>query len=405
MSLSPEAATKDEPAAPRRRLAVVAVGIFLAVAAGALAWRLILPGHVAAAVSHPPPAAVRVGAAPATPADVPVYLTALGAVQAWTTVAEHTQVDGTLQSVSFNEGQLVHKGDILAQIDPRTYQAAFDQAKAKQDQDQAQLDNAQKVLVRDQELAKHSFASQETLDQQIATVAAGKAQVEADKAAVQSAQTLLDYTTIRASSDARTGIRQVDPGNIVKTTDTTPIVVLTQTTPIAVTFTLPEKNLDAVRAAMKQGPVVAEAYDADNTARLATGELLLIDNVIDQGTGTIRLKARFPNTDEALWPGEFVNVHLLVETAHNALTVPNAAVERGSDGLFAWRVMPNGTVEAEPIETGPTSGDRTIVEKGLSAGDQVVVNGQYRLEPGTRVEIKASAATAANVTAAPGGVM
>jgi membrane fusion protein, multidrug efflux system len=333
------------------------------------------------------PVIVPVSIAEAIRRDVPIYLTGLGTVQAFNTTAIHTQVDGKLQSVKFIEGQEVHSGDVLVQIDPRVYQAALDQAKAKRGEDEAQLASAQKDLERDQALVAKNFETRQNLDHQIAMVGQIKATIEADQAAIESAQTQVDFTTIAAPTDGRMGIRQVDPGNIVHATDATPIAILTQTHPISIVFTLPESNLSDVRQAMAHGTVTVLAYDQDDARPLATGTLLLVDNEIDQTTSTIRLKATFPNDDEILWPGQFVHIRVLVDTRKDAVTVPSVAVQRGPQGLFAWIVRHDSTVEAHPIDAAATQDDVTIVNSGISAGDQVVVNGQYRLEPGSHVNV------------------
>jgi multidrug efflux system membrane fusion protein len=318
--------------------------------------------------------------------NVPVYFSGLGAVQASNTSAIHSQVDGKLQSVNFVEGQMVRQGDVLVQIDPRFYQAALDQAKAKKAQDDAQLVSAQKDLERFQTLVLKNAETQQNLDHQVALVGQVKATIEADQAAVESAQVQFDYTTIKAPTDGRMGIRQIDPGNIIHASDTTPVVILTQTKPISVIFTLPEKNLDDVRAAMARGGVSVVAYDQDDKNAIATGTLMLVDNVIDQTTGTIKLKASFPNDDEKLWSGEFVHAHVLIDTRKDALTVPTAAVQRGPNGLYVWRIAPDGTAQTQAVQTGAVQSGMTLIENGLSAGDRVVVQGQYRLQAGAHVE-------------------
>ena len=319
--------------------------------------------------------------------DVPVYVSGLGTVQASNTISIHAQVDGKLQEVPFTEGQQVRKGDVLARIDPRLFQAALDQARAKKAQDEAGLVAADKDLTRFKTLGNKGFETQQNIDQQQGKVDQLKASIDADAAAIESAQTQLDYTTIVAPTDGRMGVRLVDPGNIVHAADQTPIATLTQTRPMAVMLTLPASSLDDVRAAMQRGPVEVTALDQDNRNVLATGRLLLIDNVIDLATATIRLKAMFPNDDERLWPGEFVNARLLLETRHQALTIPSSAVQRGPDGLFAWVVTSGGTAEMRPLRVGPVSGDRTVVASGLAAGDRVVTDGQYRLQQNARVTV------------------
>ena len=290
----------------RLPLAFATLGIVLAAAAGGFLWNRPAVDAANGAVPASPPA-VPVTVEAVARRDLPIYLAGLGTVQAENTISILSQVDGRLQSVDFLEGQEVHKGDVLARIDPRPYQAALDQAKAKKAQDEAQLVGAQKDLVRFQELAARKFGTAQNVDRQVAVVDQLKATIEADAAAIESAQTRLDYTVITASIDGRIGLRRVDAGNIVHAADTTPIAILTQTHPASVVFTLPERNLAAVRQAMARGPVKVVAYDQDNVSAIGTGTLVLIDNEIDQTSSTIRLKATFPNQDEALWPGEFVH--------------------------------------------------------------------------------------------------
>jgi membrane fusion protein, multidrug efflux system len=312
--------------------------------------------------------------------DVPIYLTGLGTVQASFTVGIHSQVDGKLQEVPFTEGQHVKKGDVLAKIDPRLFQAALDQAKAKKAQDQAQLTSAEKDLARSKTLVLSNITSQQIVDQQQAKVDQLKAAIAADEAMIQTAQTQLEYTTITAPSDGRMGVRLVDPGNIVHANDQGSLATLVLTQPTAVMFTLPARYLDDVRDAMARGPVEVTAYDQDNRRALATGKLLLVDNVIDQATATIRLKAMFPNEDEKLWPGEFVNAHVLLDTRGNAVVVPSAAVQRGPQGLFVWTVTAKNLAEPRPIEVGPTYEGLTVVASGLSGGERIVTDGQYKLQ-------------------------
>jgi len=312
--------------------------------------------------------------------DVPIYLNGLGTVQASFTVGIHSQVDGKLQEVLFTEGQHIKKGDVLAKIDPRLFQAALDQAKAKKAQDQAQLTSAEKDLARSKTLVLSNITSQQIVDQQQAKVDQLKAAIAADEAMIQTAQTQLEYTTITAPSDGRMGVRLVDPGNIVHANDQGSLATLVLTQPTAVMFTLPARYLDDVRDAMARGPVEVTAYDQDNRRALATGKLLLVDNVIDQATATIRLKAMFPNEDEKLWPGEFVNAHVLLDTRGNAVVVPSAAVQRGPRGLFVWTVTAKDLAEPRPIEVGPTYEGLTVVASGLSGGERIVTDGQYKLQ-------------------------
>jgi membrane fusion protein, multidrug efflux system len=372
----------------RRRFvlrAVVAIVAILIVAGGAYRWQGRAGRQPAARTAAPVPVTV----VSAGTRDVPIFLEGLGTVSAFNTVSVRTQIDGPLQSVNFVEGQEVHKGDILAVIDPRPLQAALDQAVAKKAQDQAQLISAQKDLARFQLLAKKDFATQQSVDQQIAKVDQFKASIDADQAAIEAAQTQLSYTNIKAPFDGRVGFRQVDPGNIVHANDPNPLTVLTQIRPSVAIFTLPQKYLGDVREAMLRGSVSVLAFDQDNTKQLAEGQLMLIDNQIDQTTSSIRLKARFPNTDDRLWPGEFVRVRIQVDTEKGALTIPPVALQRGPQGLYTWVIKPDNTADERKIEARLVNNNGAIiVTKGLSAGERVVTNGQYRLQAGVPVDAK-----------------
>jgi membrane fusion protein, multidrug efflux system len=351
------------------------------------------PAHAARSARS----AVPVSVATASRQDVPIYLTGLGTVQALFTVAIHAQVDGKLQEVFFKEGQRVNRGDVLAKIDPRLYQASLDAAKAHKAQDEAALTAAVKDMARFQTLILKNVETQQNVDLQQAKVDQAKASIAADDAAIETAQTNLDYTNIVAPSDGRMGVRMVDPGNILHASDQGAIAILTQTEPITVTFTLPAQTLDDVRDAVARGTVEVAAYDRNNTRLLATGTLTTIDNLIDPTTATFRLKATFKNDDEKLWPGEFVNARLLVDTRKDVVVIPPLAVNRGPRGLFAWVVKADGTVEPRPIQTSATTGDRTIVSSGVNDGDRVVTDGQYKLQTNAPVTI-----TAPSTAATPG---
>ena len=376
----------------RRRNVLIAVVLTVFAAGGILYWYWAQGPDPSRAAVRPGRAAVPVSVATASRQDVPIYVTGLGTVQASFTIGIHSQVDGILKEVLFTEGQRVRKGDVLARIDPRLFQAALDQAKGKKLEDIAMLGGAEKDLARSRTLVARNIATQQTVDQQEAKVDQLKASIAANEGAIETAQTQLDFTTIAAPSDGRIGVRRVDPGNLVRASDTGPIVTLVQTQPSAVLFTLPMQVLDDLRDAMARGPVEVTAFDQNNRRLLSTGQLLLIDNAIDQATATIRLKAMFANDDERLWPGEFVNARVLVETRRDALAVPTPAVQRGQQGLFAWVVTANNTVEPRRIELGPASGDLTIVTAGLAEGDRVVTNGQYRLQANAPVAITSAAA-------------
>jgi multidrug efflux system membrane fusion protein len=344
----------------------------------------VLPGAEPAKAARPP-APIPVTTAATAKRDLPIYLTGLGAVQASFTVGIRPQVDGKLEAVLFTEGQQVKKGDVLAKIDPRLYIAALDQAKAKRMQDEAQLISAQKDLSRSRTLVDKSFQTQQVLDQQQAKVDQLIASIDADVAAIETAQTQLDYTLIVAPSDGRMGVRNIDPGNIVHASDAAAIATLTLTRPAAVLFTLSARSLNDVRDALARGPVEVTAFSQDNTRALSKGTLLLIDNFVDQASATMRLKAMFANEDDRLWPGDFVNARVLVDVKKDILAIPSPAIQRGPDGIFTWVVKPEGTVEPRPVKVGPTTGDQTVVTSGLSEGERVVVNGQYKLRPGSRV--------------------
>jgi multidrug efflux system membrane fusion protein len=349
------------------------------------------------------PAAIRVESALAARADVPVYLVGLGTVQAFYTVTITARVDGELISLGFVEGQMVKPGDLLAQIDPRPYQAALDQAMAAKAKDAALLANARLDLQRYEMLAPEEFTSKQTLETQRALVSQYEAQIASDQAAIDSAKTQLDYTTIRSPIAARTGIRLTDPGNIVRAATATSIVVLTQVQPIAVIFTLPADALGAVRKAMAAGAVKVSALSRDGASTLGAGAVALIDNQVDQTTGTIRLKAIFPNTDNKLWPGDFVNARLQTRIRSQVLTIPSTAVQRGPNGVFAYVVKADNTVELRPLSVGEESGTLSVVEKGLAEGERVTTSNQYRLQPGAHVQLVAAAAgpTAGPTAAAP----
>jgi multidrug efflux system membrane fusion protein len=361
-----------------------------------LAWHWVA-GWLGPAVA-PRPTAVAVDVETVRRADVPVYLEGLGTVQAFYTVTVTARVDGQIQRVAFREGQHVSKGALLVQIDPRPYQAALGVAIATRDKDQALLANARLDMERYEQLAPEDLASKQTVDTQRALIAQLTAQVKGDAAAVDNARTQLDYTTITSPIDGRTGIRRVDPGNIVHASDTAGMVVVTQLEPIAVMLSLPEESFGELSAALQRGPVTATALSRDDRNVLDTGTVELIDNEIDQTTGTIRVKAILPNREQRLWPGQFVNVRLLTQTRHQVLTIPATALERGPDGTFTYVVQPDSTVAVAPLTVGEQTGDIVVVEQGIGAGQQVVTSNQYRLQPGALV--RANAPEAARVQGA-----
>ena len=318
--------------------------------------------------------------------DVPLNLTGIGTVQAYNTVTMRPRVDGELVSVTFREGQEVKKGDVLAQIDPRPYQAALDNALANLAKDQAALNNARRDLVRYQDTAGKGYSSHQQLDTQASAVESATAAIQADNAMVENARVQLGYATITAPLDGVTGIRLVDQGNIVHAADATGLVFITQLQPISAIFTLPQAELPQVSAAHAKGALSVTALNSDGVTELGQGTLELIDNQIDPTTGSIRLKASFPNDQRTLWPGQFVNVRLRVGEVHDGLTVASRVIQRGPKGFFAFVVKPDNTVEMRPVETGPEDRGQILVKKGLNAGDRVVLDGQLRLQPGALVQ-------------------
>ncbi len=329
---------------------------------------------------------IPVTAVPVARKNVPVYLTALGTVQAKYTVSLRPQVPGRLLDLSFAEGGKVKKGQVIARIDPRTYRAAYDQAVARQRQDQAQLDTARSNLKRSEDLVKKGFISQQDLETQRNTVSQYAAAVAGDKASVESARVNLDYTSVTAPIDGLAGIRQVDPGNVLSTSDT--IVVLTQVHPINVVFTLPEQDLDRVRRAeASEGTLPVSALDrVDSHVIAGDGVLKVIDNQINTSTGTFQLKAEFANGENSLWPGQFVNVRMRVKTVEGGLVVPSQAVQRGPDGDYVYVVGKDDTVEMRRVVVAGEDGDtESLIGSGLKVGEKVVTEGQFRLKPGSKV--------------------
>ena len=365
-------------------LALAAVLVF--------AWRMV--HKPADATAHAGPQPIAVDIASASHVDVPIYFEGLGTVQAFYTVTVTARVDGELQKIAFTEGQQVHKGDLLAQIDPRPNQAAYEQAIAAKAKDAATFENAKRDLERFILLQPEDLASKQTVDTQRATVDQLKAQVQVDQAIIDNARTQLEYTRITSPINGRTGIRLVDPGNIVHAAATTGIVVVTQVQPICVIFTLPEEQLSAVGAALAAGTVPVMTLSRDGNTELDQGTLTLIDNEIDQTTGTARLKATFANTRNTLWPGQYVNARVLVRTERNALTLPSSAVQLGPNGPFTYVVKSDSTLEVRPLKLGEESNGKTIVKSGIALNERVVTSNQYRLQPGSHVRDNAATAVA-----------
>jgi multidrug efflux system membrane fusion protein len=332
--------------------------------------------------------AVPVTAGLAETKNIPVYLTGLGTVQAFNTVVVKVRVDGQLDKVAFTEGQDIKAGDLLAQIDPRPFQAALDQAKAVKAKDEAQLENAKRDLQRFINL--HDFATKQSVDTQSALVRQLEATIQGDQASIESAQTQLAYSTITAPLSGRTGVRLVDQGNIVHAGDANGLVVITQLQPISVMFSLSDRQLTNISREMVNGPLKVIAEGRTDHQPLGEGTLTLVDNLIDQSTGTIRLKAAFSNEDHTLWPGQFINIRLLLRTLQQVVTVPSTAIQRGPSGMYVYVIKPDSTVAMQPVSVGQMNDGTSVVENGLQPGDKIVVRGQYRLQPGTRVQASAT---------------
>lgn len=327
--------------------------------------------------------AVPVKIAPVEKADFPVYLTGLGTVQGFNTVVVRTRVDGQIYKIDFKEGQFVKQGDTLIEIDPRPFQAALDQATAKKAQDEASLANANLDLQRFTKLGE--FATRQQTDTQRSTVAQLTAQIQADAALITNAQTQLDYATVKAPISGVVGLRQVDIGNIVNAATQTGIVTIAQVEPIAVIFTAPEDRLPDIKAALAASPPKTIALSTDGKRVLSTGTLALINNQVDTTSGTIRLKAVFDNKDHALWPGQSVSTRLLIRTLKDATVIPDDAVQHGTDGLYAFSVSPDNKAELRKVKIGQSIDGRSVVEDGLSPGQQVITAGQFKVQPGTLV--------------------
>ena len=364
------------------------VGLVLlagAAAAGLYASGAAGPAKAADEKTQPPPP-VPVTVATATQGDVPVYLRGIGTVQAFNAVEVKAQVNGVLVNVPAHEGDEVKKGTLLAVVDPRPYQATLDAAMAKRDQDQAQLQNAQLDLKRYQSLATQSFASRQQVDTQQASVNSSQAGIAGDTAAIEAAQLNLGFCYITAPIDGRVSLRQVDVGNLITAaSQATGIFSITQDHPISVVFTLPEGDLPRVEAAMHDAKLPVFADTSNGQTQLAEGTLLTPNNAVDDTTGTIQLKATFDNPDNKLWPGQFVNARLLVDTIRGAVTVPHLAVQHGQAGLFVFLVKPDNTAAQAPITVTYDDGQRAVVTKGVVAGQAVVIAGQSRLGNGTHV--------------------
>jgi membrane fusion protein, multidrug efflux system len=373
-----------------RKQLIIGGALLIAVCgAGILARHFYDSGDPPPAPTPPPTATVV--ASEVKQGDVPIYLVGVGTVIAYNTVVVRSQITGQLTSINFTEGQKVKIGDLLGQIDPRPYQAMIDQYTAQRDRDEAQLKNAEANLSRYTQLGTKGYATPQLIDTQSAQVAQLKAAVKADAALIEQAQVQLSYTRLTSPIDGVTGIRQLDIGNVIHPTDPNGLVIVTQLEPISLIFTLPEATLPHIQQQQEKNPstpIKVITYSQDNKIRLDEGLLGLVNNEIVQTTGSIQLKANFANKTHHLWPGQLVNARLLLETRHNALTVPAPVVQQGGpNGSYVWVIKPDNTVETRPITVAQISDGQALVDKGLQANEKVVADGQYKLKVGTHVTI------------------
>jgi membrane fusion protein, multidrug efflux system len=378
MSSSEQPLPPVEGGRPRRRYGVWIVLTFV-IAAAALVYRLHLSSQ-AASRKDPGSSAIAVGVSTVQKKDVPFYLTGLGTVTAFNTVTVHTRVDGEIMQVLFQEGQFVHKGDELAEIDPRPYQVALEQAEGQLAKDVAAQQDARVDLGRYQQLWQAGVIPRQQLDSQQATVGQYDGAIKSDQAAIDNQKLELSYSRITSPIDGRVGLRLVDPGNIVHAADTNGMIVITQVQPIAVIFTLPEDALPQVVAQMRGRELSVEAYGRDNDTKLAEGRLLTLDNQIDPTTGTVKLKAQFENRDLSLWPNQFVNARLLLSSRHNAIVIPSAAIQNGAQGPFVYVVGADDRVQVRPLEIDFAEGNISVIRQGLSPAEQIVVDGADKLQ-------------------------
>jgi multidrug efflux system membrane fusion protein len=369
----------------RKRIAILAALLFAAVCIGLAVKYTVEPSK--SAENPKPQPAVPVVAGTVISRDVPIYMRGVGTVIAYNNVIVRSQITGQITKIAFTQGQTVHQGDLLAEIDPRPFQAQLDQAIANRDRDKAQVGNAQANLDRYTPLLQKGFATSQLVDTQKAQLAQLEAMVKSDEAVIENARINLGYTKLTAPIDGVTGIRQIDQGNIIHPTDPNGLVDVTQIQPISMIFTLPEIDFTQIQQQMAKGTLAVFAYSQDDKTMLDEGKLLLIDNQINQTTGTIRLRADFPNEKRQLWPGELINGRLRVETRHDGLTVPASAVQQGPNGAYAYVIGSDNKVHLRPVTVAQISEGQALIDKGLTSNETVVVDGQYKLQEGTQVNV------------------
>jgi multidrug efflux system membrane fusion protein len=373
----------------KKKLVVLAAMVTAVLAAGGLLYFMHVRALEKADATPAPPPPAPIVAGTVAQHDVPIYLSGVGTVIAYNTDIVRAQIQGQIISINFTEGQTVHAGDLLAQIDPRPYQALIEQYTGNLERDQAQLKNAEANLTRYTTLGQKGWATPQLVETQQAQVGELQAAIKTDQALIDSAKVQLSYTRLTSPIDGVVGIRQIDVGNIISPSNANGLVVVTQLHPISLIFTLPETSLPQIEQQQQntKKPLSVLAYSQDDTTLLDQGELGLVNNEILQTTGSIQLKANFANTSNRLWPGQLVNARLLVDTRHNGLTVPAAVVQQGTKGPYAYVVNPDSTVAIRPIKVAQISDGQALIDSGLKANEQVVVDGQYKLQPGTRVTI------------------
>jgi membrane fusion protein, multidrug efflux system len=370
----------------RRGIAILVPLVIAGLAAGGVL--LLTHGRASVTAATPPPAPppVPVVAGTVSSGDVPIYFRGIGTVIAYNTVVVRSQIQGQITKITFTEGQTVKIGDRLAEIDPRPYQAQLDQMMATRDRDQAQLTNSLANLDRYNQLLTKGDATVQLADTQKAQVVQLQSAIKSDEALIEAAKVQLEYTKLTSPIAGVTGVRQIDQGNIIHPTDPNGLVVVTQIEPISVIFTLPETDLPEIQQQMAKGPLTVLAYSHDDKIKLDEGKLALVNNEILQTTGTIQLKADFPNTAHMLWPGELINARLLLQTRHNGLSIASSAVQQGPNGAYVYVIGPDRAVQMRAVTVAQISEGQALIDSGLKPEENVVVEGQYRLQPGSQVE-------------------